>query len=129
MEHDRRPTVTWLVLTSLLVAGVIALGVRSLGTDGSGDLVASIPDPESVFDPTRAGEELPTGYRQLLHRDDIAPVYEPLFTSPDRVHWPEDSLVIGVAGAETAKAYPVTFLNQREMVNDEIEGLPILVSW
>jgi hypothetical protein len=37
--------------------------------------------------------------------------------------------VIGVAAAETAKAYPVTHLNSREMVIDSLDGIPILVSW
>jgi hypothetical protein len=37
--------------------------------------------------------------------------------------------VIGVAGTNSAKAYPVTHLNQREMVVDSLEGIPILVTW
>jgi hypothetical protein len=82
-----------------------------------------------TYDPVTAGEELPAGYRQLLDRDQIAPIYEPTFTTPDAVDWPGDMLVIGVAGADTAKAYPVTHLNQREMVIDSLEGIPILVTW
>jgi hypothetical protein len=38
-------------------------------------------------------------------------------------------LIIGVSGTSEAKAYPVTHLNQREMVLDYIDGEPILVSW
>ncbi len=86
-------------------------------------------DPGAVYDPVLAGEPLPEGYRQLLDRDQIAPIYNPEFTTPDQVDWPEDSLVIGLAGAETAKAYPVTHLNQREMVIDSLEGIPVLVTW
>lgn len=89
----------------------------------------SIADPDLTFDPVRAGEELPAGFRQLLARDQIAPIYDPTFTTPESVDWPADSLVIGVAGDETAKAYPVTHLNQREMVIDSLEGIPILVTW
>jgi hypothetical protein len=37
--------------------------------------------------------------------------------------------VIGVAHQGAAKAYLVSFLNFREMVNDEIGDWPILVSW
>jgi len=40
-----------------------------------------------------------------------------------------DDLVIGIAIADEAKAYPVGVLRFREMVNDEISGIPILVSW
>jgi hypothetical protein len=88
-----------------------------------------LADPNDVYDPVKAGEATPSGYRQLLRRDSILPVYDPQFTSADQVDWPSDSLVIGVAGAETAKAYPVTHLNSREMVIDSLDGIPILVSW
>ena len=86
-------------------------------------------DPTKVYDPVRAGELAPPGFRQLLDRDQILPVYNPVFTSADLVDWPVGMLVIGVSGEETAKAYPVTHLNQREMVIDSLDGIPLLVSW
>lgn len=86
-------------------------------------------DPNNVYDPVRAGEPTPPGYRQLLDRDQILPVYDPVFTSASLVDWPAEMLVIGISGEETAKAYPVTHLNQREMVIDSLEGTPLLVSW
>ncbi len=86
-------------------------------------------DPSEVYDPVRAGEQVPPGYRQLLDRDQILPVYDPIFTSGSLVDWPAEMLVIGISGEETAKAYPVTHLNQREMVIDSLEGTPLLVSW
>jgi hypothetical protein len=86
-------------------------------------------DPREVYDPARAGEDMPQGYRQILGRDQIAPVYDPVFVDADGVDWPDDALVIGVTGAEDAKAYPVSHLNNREMVIDDIEGIPILVTW
>jgi len=88
-----------------------------------------LADPIEVYNPVTAGEATPRGYRQLLRRDAILPVYDPQFTSASEVDWPADTLVIGVAGAETAKAYPVTHLNSREMVIDSLDGIPILVSW
>jgi hypothetical protein len=116
-----------------LLAMVVAVGgavlIRVSDEEITRSRDVSIPDPESIFDPTTSGEPLPDGYRQALGRDDIAPVYNPTFTGASAVDWPDDSLVLGVAGADTAKAYPVTYLNQREMVLDEIEGMPILVSW
>ncbi len=86
-------------------------------------------DSDSVYDPVRAGEETPRTYRQLLRRDQIEPVYDPTFTDAAGVDWPDEMLVIGVEGVVTAKAYPVTHLNSHEMVIDEIDGDPILVSW
>jgi len=101
--------------------------------------VRSSPDPSprttepsfevGVYDPVTAGESLPEGFRPLLDRDQIPPVYDPEFTSPTLVDWPPDSLVIGVANDEVAKAYPVTHLNSREMVIDSLGDTPILVSW
>ena len=82
-----------------------------------------------MYDPIRAGEERPPTYRQLLRRDQIEPIYDPSFTDVDSVDWPDDTLVIGVEGSVSSKAYPVTHLNSREMVIDEIDGDPILVSW
>ena len=87
------------------------------------------PIPSDVYDPVRAGEEPPRGFRQLLGRDQIAPVYNPAYIASDEVDWPADSLVLGVAGTKTAKAYPITHLNQREMVIDTLDGTPILASW
>jgi hypothetical protein len=34
-----------------------------------------------------------------------------------------------VSSGSEAKAYPVSFLNRREMVIDSINGIPILVTW
>jgi len=36
---------------------------------------------------------------------------------------------MGVAIQGEAKAYPVSVLRFREMVDDELGGLPILVTW
>ena len=88
-----------------------------------------VPDPNSVYDPVRAGEELPLGFRQVLSRDAIAPVYDPTFVAADAVDWPADSLVIGVDLEGEARAYPVGFLNRREIVNDNHRGIPTLVTW
>ena len=121
----------------LVLGGLVAtaaLILLLLSTDTSIDAPAlangaALPDPGAVYDPVQAGEHRPSGYRQVLDRDQIRPVYRPEFTSLDLVDWPADMLVIGVAGEESAKAYPVTHLNQREMVIDFLEGTPILVSW
>ncbi len=86
-------------------------------------------DPRQVYNPVTAGEDLPDGFRQLLPRDGIRPIYEPSFTTSSGVDWPDDTQVIGVAAKGEAKAYPVSVLNRHEMVNDFIAGDPILVTW
>ncbi len=86
-------------------------------------------DPRSVYNPVTAGEPLPYGFRQLLPRDGIQPIYEPKFTSSDGVDWPAETQVIGVSADGEAKAYPVSVLDRHEMVNDFLAGDPILVTW
>ena len=116
----------------------IALGVLMLGaltlwafTQPSIEEVSTgirVP-PHAAYDPVKAGETLPEGFRQLLQRDAIAPIYQPTFVDADRAGWPDDAQVIGVASGDETKAYPVSYLTQREMVIDDIAGNPILVSW
>lgn len=41
----------------------------------------------------------------------------------------DEELVLGVALGGHARAYPVAVLAFREMVNDELAGIPTLVTW
>ena len=86
-------------------------------------------DPSGVYNPVTAGEPLPDGFRQLLPRDAILPVYEPVFVEAGNIGWAGEVDVIGVEIDGEAKAYPVSFLNGREMVIDEIADVPIVVTW
>ena len=119
---------------ALAIAVVVVLVVTSIADSpappiASRESVATPVDVDAVYDPVKAGEDLPDGYRQGLNRDQIVPVYNPTFAGAGEVDWPADMLVIGAAGTTEAKAYPVTHLNQREMVIDSLEGIPILVTW
>lgn len=86
-------------------------------------------DPNDVYNPVLAGEPLPDGFRQVLPRDAILPVYDPIFVSADESGWAGNAEVIGVEIDGEARAYPVSFLNGREMVIDEIADVPIVVTW
>ena len=86
-------------------------------------------DPGDAYNPVAAGERLPDGFRQLLPRDAIRPVYEPTFVPGDEIAWSPLTDVIGVEIGGEAKAYPVSFLNGRELVVDDLGDVPILVSW
>jgi hypothetical protein len=112
-----------------LVSVVLSGGASEPAVQATADAPPILAAPVDIFDPVAAGEVPPVGFRQLLWRDQIEPDYNPEFAAGETVDWPDDSLVIGVAGVNVAKAYPVTYLNQREMVDDDIEGEPILVSW
>jgi hypothetical protein len=116
------------------VAAAIALaGLTAWAVNGPSSTVAARDDervdPSGVYDPVVAGEPLPDGFRQVLPRDAIRPVYDPVFLPADQAGWSDDAQIIGVEMGGEAKAYPVSFLNGREMVIDEIADVPIVVTW
>jgi hypothetical protein len=89
---------------------------------------AELP-PLGLYDPVADGEPTPDGFRQLLNRDAIFPVYRPTFLRADQIDWPDDEAVIGVDLEGEARAYPVGFLNRREIVVDMHRGIPTFVTW
>jgi hypothetical protein len=70
-------------------------------------------------------------FSQLLPYDGIRPVYDPDFVKPQDVEnlLQDDELVLGMSLGNEAKAYPISVLRFREMVNDEMAGIPTLVTW
>lgn len=121
-------------LVIVIVAG-IALLVWFLTSQGGSprpDAVVglgALADASATYDPVKAGEQTPKGFRQLLARDRIAPIYDPTFVSAQATEWPDDALIIGIELDGEARAYPVSHLNSREMVIDSIAGIPVLVTW
>ena len=79
------------------------------------------PDGPKLLDPRAFDQRLPL--------DAIKPIYEPLVGSPDEVELDADELVMGVSIDGESRAYPIRVLRFREMVNDELGGTPILVTW
>ncbi len=73
--------------------------------------------------------ELPLGYEQSIPFDGIYPVYTPFFVNANDAPFDDEELVLGVAWDGEAKAYPITVLRFREMVNDELAGIPTLVTY
>ena len=117
---------------AILLAVLVAVSVWAFtepGRDGEVGLAGVRADPGDVYNPVVAGEALPAGFRQLLPRDAILPVYDPVFVEADRSPWTSNTQVIGVDIDGDSRAYPVSFLNGRELVVDEVGGVPILVSW
>ena len=88
-------------------------------------------EPIEIVSP---GQPAPTAeeeyhFNQILGLDAIRPVYDPVFVSAEEADLADDQLVLGVAIDGQAKAYPIAVLNGREMVNDELAGIPILATW
>jgi hypothetical protein len=62
-------------------------------------------------------------------KDGIPSVDEPKFTSADEVEMDEGEIVFGVARNGTVRAYPQRILVSHEIVNDEISGEKVTVSY
>lgn len=111
------------VLTGV-IAGVVAMSGVVLAVsrmlDGAG------PVSES---PTSLRDVIGEDFTQVAPRDAVRPVYEPTFVLADEVGLSPGELVIGVEVGGLARAYPVGFLNHREMVNDRMGDVPVLVTW
>ena len=95
--------------------------------------VHSVPLEDVVFDTFDGGfvrlSSAPDDLIETL-RDLIRPIYNPGYGEPEALPWLLDAdLVIGYLSGRDAYAYPIRVLNTRELVNDEIDGLPILVSF
>jgi hypothetical protein len=117
-----------MAVASIFVFALFAFRTGPPRPESVADLGA-LADPAATYDPVQAGEPTPPGYRQLLARDRIAPIYDPVFIPAAKSDWADDALVIGVALDGESKAYPVGHLNSREMVIDRIAGIPVLVTW
>jgi hypothetical protein len=61
--------------------------------------------------------------------DSIRPIYSPEFASAAEAPLDDEELVLGIAWGGEAKAYPISVLRFREMVDDEMAGIPTLVTW
>ncbi len=85
--------------------------------------------PLTSLDSTREVKVDFRRFRQLIPRDAINPIYRPRFIPAESAALNPEELVIGVALNGESKAYPVGPLIRREMVNDVVGGVPILVTW
>jgi hypothetical protein len=54
----------------------------------------------------------------------IRPIFSPLFSLTADIPFSDEELVLGVARDGEVKAYWVSVLRCREMVNDELAGIP-----
>ena len=80
-------------------------------------------------DGTAAAGFADADYVQLRRRDDIPPIYAPQFVAAADADLADDALIIGLAVNGAARAYPLGILYRRELVNDVVGGVPVLVSW
>lgn len=100
----------------------VALALAACGGPSANE---PTPPTATALEPT----ETVYRYNQVLSRDAIRPIYEPEFVHASEAQIKDEELVLAIAIDGEAKAYPITVLNSREMVNDELAGIPILATW
>ena len=119
--HLRSAKTLWLLVFGLVLAAC---------SGGGGQAITANSFPPDLFDPTEERDgELPEGYFLSWGRDRIAPVYEPTYVGPQAVDWPDDEVVIGININGQQRAFPVGFMSNRELVIDQIDDIPLLVTW
>jgi len=95
--------------------------------------IHSVPLDEIYFDTFDGGsvtlaDSTPEIRSALL--DAIPPIDEPVYNWAQQGDWLEPTdLIVGYMSGDQAYAYPFKILNFHEIVNDEIGGIPILVSY
>jgi hypothetical protein len=91
----------------------------------------SVPLSEIVFDTFDGGSvALAESTAELGARllDAIPPIDRPVYGDASEGEWLDpDDLVLGYVS--DGDAYPIKILNSHEIVNDEIDGVPVLVSY
>ncbi|MEE9286232.1 MAG: DUF3179 domain-containing protein [Dehalococcoidia bacterium] len=95
--------------------------------------VHGVPLQDVVFDTFQGGFiRLPDASPATIERlrDAIRPIYTPRYEGPEGGDWLDpDNLVLGFEAETAAFAYPIRMLNSHEIVNDEIDGVPVLITY
>lgn len=66
----------------------------------------------------------------LRLRDAIPPIDEPAYGGAEAAGWLSDGdLILGYVAGEQPYAYPVKILDLHEIVNDDLDGIPVLISY
>lgn len=124
-----------------LYIGVLIVLVVTSGALVGFPVGANEATPEASSSPDRPYNTTAAGVRYTVHpseliqgcpggKDCIPSIDDPRFESADEATWLRSSdRVIGVEVDGEAKAYPLRILNVHEIVNDEIAGRPIAVTY
>ena len=133
-----RTCLSVVLAATIVVAVLAACGTRSSEPD-VGDL-SGVTEPFEIEEYRELRPEpevrsidlrIDTGLdeRVKLPRDAILPIYAPKYVPASESQLIDDALVMGIEINGDARAMPVGLMRFREMVNDEIGGVPILATW
>ncbi len=92
-----------------------------------------VPLEDVVFDTFDGGFTSLADSTEALRsrlRDAIPPLDRPRYEPGVETDWlADDDLIVGYVSDDLAYAYPVRILNSHEIVNDELGGLPVLITY
>ena len=119
----RRPALWAIVAAVALVAGVVTIANRhSIVRNPSGAVLES---GGTAFDPIRSDE-----IQSILPEDAIPALIKPAYlTASQASDIYDQEEVIGVIVNGDARAYPLSTLSAHEIVDDDIGGQPLAVTW
>ncbi|MGA9749977.1 MAG: DUF3179 domain-containing protein [Nocardioides sp.] len=133
----------------VLIAIALGLSLRSSPAGAPPARQSPSPQTSSGQPPASAGKELPSALRDpgneafappLIDLDDlvaggpppdgIPPIDKPRFESVDEVTWLGDTdPVLSLTVDGETRGYPVAIMTWHEIVNDEIDGTPVAVTY
>ncbi len=119
----RRP-VLWVIVAAVALVAAVVLLVRphNIVRHPTGAVVES---GGPAFDPIRSDE-----IESILPQDAIAALIKPTYLSVAQASDINDKEeVIGVVANGDARAYPLPTLSVHEIVDDDIGGQPLAVTW
>ena len=119
--------VIWTILALIICTGAACAGAPQ-PPQYPGSFVGAYDETTGPQGPAASGFS-DSELIQLLLPDDIPPIYEPRFVAADDADLPGDELIIGLSINGDARAYPTGILFTRELVNDVVGGVPVLISW
>jgi len=106
--------------------GAIAWWFHSSNPDAAAKTVSiARPEPDPLL------RRVVSSGRMARPRDFFRVITQPEYLAVDEADgWMvEDEVVIGLEIDGEYRAYPINYLNDHELVREEIGGLPLLVSW
>ncbi len=139
VAHLRSPWLRGTLLTAAVAAASIAVlvVVPMLASTVEEEEEPAVRRNPFGFEPIERGQQVVVrgqefsldGLRKLSYKDTIMPVYHPVFVPAAGADVEDGELVLGLEINGESKAYPVGPLSLKEMVIDEVGGVPVLVSW
>ncbi len=124
-------------LFGLTVIILVSLTIMVLALGGVAKTPAATPPQSNQTDVERTED----GTRYIVNpaqlrqgcpggMDCIPSIDDPTYVSADRADWlADDDLVIAIVVDGEARAYPLRILNVHEIVNDEVNGNPLTVTY